>query len=131
MVLNPDTLEVEDALEDEVRQRGAEPERVRETVALAEAVGGLRFMTTRGTVGPVALGLPGEHQRWNAALAVRAAEIAWPEASAVPVGLREVVARAGLRGRGERWSGDPRIVLEALNRWRRCFPSAFTEFSSF
>lgn len=104
-----------DALEDEVRQRGAEPERVRETVALAEAVGGLRFMTTRGTVGPVALGLPGEHQRWNAALAVRAAEIAWPEASAVPVGLREVVARAGLRGRGERWSGDPRIVLDVAH----------------
>lgn len=105
------------ALEAEARRRDAPIEAVRETVRLGPDADGIRVITEAGSVGPVQIGLAGEHQAWNAALAVRAAEIAMPGAdrSSTERGLREVVRLAGIRGRGERWSGDRRIALDVAH----------------
>ena len=105
------------ALEDEAQRRGGLPERVRETVRLLTEADGLVIETERAVYGPMALGLPGVHQRWNAALAVRAAEslALGVTAEAVTCGLRDVVALAGLRGRSEAWAEDPRIVLDVAH----------------
>lgn len=105
------------ALEAEARRRGAVPERVRETVRLASEAGGLVLRTEGAAYGPVALGLSGAHQGWNAALAVRAVErlgLGVP-ADVVARGLRDVVALAGLRGRSEAWAADPRVVLDVAH----------------
>jgi dihydrofolate synthase/folylpolyglutamate synthase len=105
------------ALEAEARRRGGVPERVRETVRLRPAADGLVLETEGGRYGPVALGLPGAHQRWNAALAVRAVEALGLGGSreGVEQGLRDVVRLAGLRGRSEAWAGDPRVVLDVAH----------------
>ncbi|PAP76399.1 bifunctional folylpolyglutamate synthase/dihydrofolate synthase [Rubrivirga marina] len=105
------------ALEEEARRRGGVPERVRETVRLATEAEGLVIETERQSYGPVALGLPGAHQAWNAALAVRAVESLGlgVAGEAVERGLRDVVALAGLRGRSEAWVGDPRLVLDVAH----------------
>ena len=106
------------ALEAEARARGAGPiDRVRETVQVEANRGGVWIETADGTYGPVELGLAGAHQTANAALAVRAVEavLSAPPREAVVQGLREVAARTGLRGRGERWSADPRIVLDVAH----------------
>ena len=85
---------------------------------------GFRLATPVRDYGEVALGLPGAHQAWNAALAVRAVEVALtppPSVEAVRAGLAEVGARSGLRGRGEPWDADPRVVLDVAHNadgWR-------------
>ncbi|MFN3596370.1 MAG: bifunctional folylpolyglutamate synthase/dihydrofolate synthase [Rubricoccaceae bacterium] len=97
------------ALEAEARARGARPEAIRETVTLAAEAGGACTLETpaRRYTG-LRLGLGGAHQLWNAALAVRAAEMAWPglPPEAVAVGLAGVTRLAGLRGRGETLAPD-------------------------
>ena len=106
-----------EALEREARRRGGLPERVRETVRVEVGPDGVAFGTARGRYGPVGLGLPGAHQRWNAALAVRALDELAVEVprSAVETGLRDVVVLAGLRGRSEAWAPDPRVVLDVAH----------------
>ena len=119
------------ALEAEARQRGATVEAVRESCR-AEVVGPaplrVRLATPAAGYGAVTVGLPGAHQAWNAALAVRAVEVAsarlgWPAptAEAVRSGLAQVAARSGLRGRGQAWDADPRVALDVAHNadgWR-------------
>ena len=119
------------ALEAEAARRGAPVERVRATCraeVLEAAPLRVRLATPAADYGAAAVGLPGRHQAWNAALAVRAVEVAVgrmgrgaPAVEAVRAGLREVVARSGLRGRGEALPGDPRVVLDVAHNadgWR-------------
>ena len=122
------------AVEAEALRRGALPEAVRQScraeVVGTEVVGAarLRLATPVFDYGEVAIGLPGVHQAWNAALAVRAVEVARtrlgrpaPTPAAVRAGLAEVVARSGLRGRGEALPEDPRIALDVAHNadgWR-------------
>ena len=106
------------ALEAEAHVRDASRvERVRETVRIEASGGSATFTTPEAQIGPARLGLRGAHQAQNAALALRAAEVALgplaPEAAGR--GLAEVRALAGLRARGERWAGDPRIVLDVAH----------------
>ena len=112
-----------DALEAEAHARGASRvERVREVVQASGDADAIHFVTPEAALGPVRLGLPGAHGAQNAALALRAAEVAWAEAGWGPLapeaaarGLAGVQALAGLRARGERWAGDPRIVLDVAH----------------
>ncbi|MDT0631708.1 bifunctional folylpolyglutamate synthase/dihydrofolate synthase [Rubrivirga litoralis] len=133
-----------DSLETEARGRGGVVEAVRETCRVEPAgvgSGGAEaappgsappgpapprvcLVTPLRDYGPVVLGLPGPHQAWNAALAVRAAEVASPAPptpEAVRAGLAEVARRTGLRGRGGAWAADPRVVLDVAHNadgWR-------------
>ena len=68
------------------------------------------------------VGLPGAHQRQNAALAVRTLEVAWPRAfgqalpaAAVRTGLAEVTRRAGLRGRLDVIARAPLTVADVAH----------------
>ena len=116
------------ALEAEARRRGAPVESVRQSCRVeALGLGRIRLATPVRDYGEVEVGLPGPHQAWNAALAVRAVEVAFAargaelSAEAVRLGLAEVVERSGLRGRGEAWAGDPRVVLDVAHNadgWR-------------
>jgi dihydrofolate synthase/folylpolyglutamate synthase len=101
------------ALTDEARQRGATVESVRETCRGE----GPQLQTPRRVYGDLEIGLMGMHQVWNAALAIRAAEIATPDLAveAVRTGLRDVSRLSGLRGRGEVWSQDSRVVLDVAH----------------
>ena len=105
--------EARDALDAEARRRGAAVENAGETCRWT----GRQLATPAQTYDDVEIGLPGAHQRMNAALAVRAVELACPGVTddAVRTGLREVVPRSGLRGRGEVWSGDARVVLDVAH----------------
>ncbi|WP_420456173.1 bifunctional folylpolyglutamate synthase/dihydrofolate synthase [Rubrivirga sp.] len=114
------------AVEAEALRRGAVPEDVRRTCAVDVVRASplrVRLATPVADYGEVAVGLPGRHQTWNAALAVRAVEVALPGLlpEAVRGGLAEVVARSGLRGRGEALPGDPRVILDVAHNadgWR-------------
>ncbi|MDX1419513.1 MAG: Mur ligase family protein [Rubricoccaceae bacterium] len=116
---------------------GAPVERVRETVALStdatDAEGlGLRLRTPRRDYGRTRLGLPGRHQAWNAALAVRLVETGLEEvpADAVRAGLADVRRLSGLRGRGEAWSASPRVVADVAHNpdgWRAALAAAQPE----
>ena len=119
------------ALADEAHRRGASVEAVRlscQVEVVERSPLRVRLATPVRDYGDVEVGLPGAHQAWNAALAVRAAEVGMeraglgaPPAEAVRRGLREVVALSGLRGRGESWAEDPRVVLDVAHNadgWR-------------
>ena len=116
--------EARPALEAEAGGRGGVLEAVRETCRVEPVPPGVRLVTPARDYGAVTLGLPGAHQTWNAALAVRAVEVALPDpppAKAVRVGLAEVVARSGLRGRGAAWAADRRVGLDVAHNadgWR-------------
>ena len=106
-------------------ERGATPARPPRPAQEARDVApGVRLVTPVRDYGGVRLGLPGAHQAWNAALAVRAVETALPApppAEAVRAGLAEVVARSGLVGRGGAWDADPRVALDVAHNadgWR-------------
>ena len=124
-VVDPDARP---ALEAEAQGRGGVVEAVRETCrAVAAPPGGparVRLATPERDYGVVALGLPGPHQAWNAALAVRAVErtgLVTLDAGSVRAGLGEVAVRSGLRGRGEPWAADPRVSLDVAHNadgWR-------------
>ena len=71
----------------------------------------------------VEVGLPGAHQAWNAALAIRLAETVCPALVPADVakGLREVTQLSGLRGRGEQWADDPPVMVDVAHNaegWR-------------
>ena len=125
------------ALEAEAARRGAPVEAVRQSCradVLTSDVSGpesplrVRLATPVADYGSVAVGLPGAHQAWNAALAVRAVEVALDRlgrpalgAAAVRAGLAEVATRAGLQGRGQAWAGDARVTLDVAHNadgWR-------------
>lgn len=119
------------ALIAEAGRLGAPVEDVRETCTaeiLNAAPLRIRLRTPVADYGEVAVGLPGAHQAWNTALAVRAVEAAVdrmgrpaPTPEAVRTGLAEVVTRSGLRGRGEAFPEDPRVVLDVAHNadgWR-------------
>jgi dihydrofolate synthase/folylpolyglutamate synthase len=103
---------------------GAPFEDVRETIALGRGDGGSIILRTPARdYDEMQVALAGAHQEWNAALAVRLAEIAEPTvtAEAVRAGLAGVVRLAGLRGRGEVFAGDRRIVVDVAHNadgWR-------------
>ena len=101
------------ALVAEAQRRGATVEDVAATCRWA----GRQLATPVRTYADLDVGLAGAHQRANAALAVRAAELALPGVTplAVRTGLREVAAQSGLRGRGEVWARDPRVVLDVAH----------------
>ena len=110
------------ALEAEALRRGAPVEAVRQSCRVTDGLA-----TPVADYGPVEIGLTGAHQRWNAALAVRAVETAsarlgWTlPAAAVQAGLAEVAARTGLQGRGQPWAADPRVILDVAHNadgWR-------------
>ena len=128
------------ALDAEARGRGGVLEAVRETCR-AEPAGSqsapplIRLATPVQDYGAVEVGLPGAHQAWNAALAVRAVEVALaagrrsgpPGVDAVRSGLAEVAARSGLRGRGGAWDADPRVALDVAHNadgWRAALAAA-------
>ena len=85
---------------------------------------GVRLVTPVRDYGAVTLGLPGAHQVWNAALAVRAVEVALaapPSAEAVRAGLADVARRSGLVGRGGAWDRERGVVLDVAHNadgWR-------------
>ena len=114
------------ALVAEAEARGALVEDVRQScVVEVEETAPLRLRLTTPVrdYGALDVGLPGAHQAWNAAGAVRAAETAVPEltAEAARVGLRDVARLSGLRGRGEPLPGDPRVALDVAHNadgWR-------------
>ena len=120
------------AIEATAQAAGAPPEAVRETcrVDVATAVPLVAGIATpRADYGEVAVGLPGAHQAWNAALAVRAAEIAVPGLTpeAVRMGLAEVAARSGLRGRGDALALAPGVMLDVAHNddgWRVALAAA-------
>lgn len=127
-------LEVLEALEATAAAVGAPVERVRETVALeverdrSEGLT-LQLRTAVRDYGRVQLGLAGPHQAWNAALAVRLAEVAMPDVSeeAVRAGLADVARLSGLRGRCETWQALPRIVADVAHNpdgWRAALACA-------
>ena len=119
------------AIEATAQAAGAPVEAVRETCH----VGVLRdvpidLATPQADYGRVSVGLPGAHQAWNVALAVRAAEIVVPGLTpgAVRAGLAEVAARSGLRGRGE--EAVPGVVLDVAHNddgWRVALAAARPE----
>jgi folylpolyglutamate synthase/dihydrofolate synthase len=88
------------ALQDAATSAGALFENVGTTVSLRGAPGALRVISPERDYGVVALGLPGDHQALNAALAVRLAEIAAPDLSveAVAAGLRTTSRSRGGHG---------------------------------
>jgi len=116
------------ALEAEAERRGAPVEAVRQSCEAEVVVPGrVRLATPVRDYGELGIGLPGTHQAWNAALAVRAVEVALAglghtlSEAVVRDGLANVVARSGLRGRGEAWAGDPRVALDVAHNadgWR-------------
>jgi dihydrofolate synthase/folylpolyglutamate synthase len=61
--------------------------------------------------------LPGQHQQTNAVLAVRAAELALPNATpdAVAAGLHDVHRLAGLRGRLQMLHEDPFVLADVAH----------------
>ena len=117
-----------DPLLDILNRRGFERELAR-SLAYVKRHGtpaALRLISPVRDYGVVELGLPGDHQVRNSALAVRLAEIAAPDltVAAVGAGLRDVVALSGLRGRGEPlYPGSP-VVLDVAHNvdgWRAAF----------
>jgi dihydrofolate synthase/folylpolyglutamate synthase len=96
---------------------GAFFEDVRSTTRIDRSGVNLAIQTRDRVYSGLTLGLPGEHQWWNAALAVRLAEVVAPGVTteAVRVGLSEVVRLAGLRGRGESPPGHPRLILDVAH----------------
>ncbi len=113
---------------------GAPFENIRETTTV-EIVGRgpgsvvLDISTPDCSYDELTIGLPGDHQAWNAALAVRLSEIVWPgiEKSAVHDGLINVVGLSGLRGRFETIRNNPRIVADVahnLDGWRAALACA-------
>ena len=120
------------AVEAEAARRGAPTEDVRATCRAERLPDGRLALATPGRdYGALHLALPGAHQAWNAALAVRAAEIVAPDLTpeAVEAGLAGVVRLAGLRGRGEAHPADPRVVLDVAHNadgWDAALTAALT-----
>ena len=122
------------AIEATAQAAGAPVENVRETcrVAISTAVPlALRLATPQADYGQIGVGLPGAHQAWNAALTVRACEIAVPglTAEAVRTGLAEVATRSGLRGRGDALAEGrlPGVLLDVAHNddgWRAAIAAA-------
>ncbi len=102
-------------------EAGAPVEDVRETCRVrVESPGVVALETPARDYGRLALGLPGAHQAWNAALAVRACElaVAGVTPAAVAAGLAGVVRMSGLRGRGETVGGVVMDVAHNADGWR-------------
>ncbi|HEX8387189.1 MAG TPA: Mur ligase family protein [Rubricoccaceae bacterium] len=118
------------AVEATAHGAGAPAEAVRETCRVdveSDVPLRIRLATPVADHGPLAVGLPGAHQAWNAALAVRAAEVAVPGLTthAVAAGLAQVSRRTGLRGRGE--EARPGVVLDVAHNddgWRVALAAA-------
>ncbi len=101
---------------DAALKRGAAFHDVREEARWEAARGGVSIHTREGAYVNVQPGLAGRHQWANAALAVRAIELLYPDAmpdrGAVETGLSEVKTRTGIRGRLEVCSEEPLIVMD-------------------
>jgi dihydrofolate synthase/folylpolyglutamate synthase len=76
----------------------------------------LDLMTPVRTYHDAAVGLAGRHQAWNAALAVRAAELVFnAEVEAVREGLAKVRKLSGLAGRCELLNRSPLILADVAH----------------
>lgn len=118
------------AIEQTAHSAGASVEAVRDTCCVGADRDAVDLATPRADYGRLVLGLPGAHQSWNAALAVRAAEIAVPGLSrdAVADGLENVARRTGLRGRGEEAAPGVRLdVAHNDDGWRVALAAARPE----
>ncbi len=110
------TAPAQAALEEQAEALGASVESVRQSCQVEP-----RLVTPSADYGPAEVGLAGAHQRWNAALAVRAVEVGFGRlgwalpADAVRAGLAEVGTRAGLQGRSQPWRHDARVVLDVAH----------------
>ncbi len=115
------------ALEAEAQRRGAPVEAVRDSCAL-EVVSTvplrMRLRTPVGDYGLLEVGLSGAHQAWNAALAVRAVEVALGDRLAkqdVEFGIEGAAHSPSFGGRSQSWSVDPRVILDVAHNpdgWR-------------
>lgn len=101
---------------------GARFENIRETTLSATANGDslstvANIRTPLRTYDALRIGLPGHHQVVNASLAIRLAETMWPTISeeSIRVGLEDVNALSGLRGRFEMISNNPRIFADVAH----------------
>ncbi len=112
------------ALRETAEARGAQFVNVRDEVAVEnveEQVAGLvlDLTTPSRTYQRLRVGLPGRHQVWNAALAVRAAESAIAEVihnpDTVARGLAEVGKLSGLAGRCETYQSTPLILVDVAH----------------
>ncbi len=102
-------------------EAGAPVEDVRDTCRVrVDSPTIVTLATPVNDYGRLTLGLPGAHQAWNAALAVRACEIAVTGLTPADVetGLSEVVRLSGLRGRGETVDGVLLDVAHNADGWR-------------
>lgn len=118
------------AVEATARAAGAPVEAVRDTCRVTfEAPDHATLATPTVDYGALRLGLPGAHQAWNAALAVRACEHAVPglTPAAVARGLAGVARLSGLRGRGETTRSVTLDVAHNADGWRAALGAAQTD----
>ena len=124
LVLYPAPVEVEEAVEEVCSRTGAPLHLVRHESrvrAVSQDGGALiaTLETTERVYERVTVELPGAHQLENAAVAVRAAELAWQGAAdidaAVRTGLATVSQKTGLRGRMQTIQTEPVIVVDVAH----------------
>ena len=117
----PEALAV---LREVAADRAAPLHELRDEVALHERDAGrdgltLEVTTPRQRYEELRVGLAGRHQATNALLALRAAELAFPETAltgaAIRTGLRDVRRLAGLRGRLEVVQEAPLVVADVAH----------------
>ncbi|MEL7363916.1 MAG: Mur ligase family protein, partial [Bacteroidota bacterium] len=111
-------------LQTEAEAREATFEAVRDTVTVdahraSDGTMRLDVTTPVRRYDTLTMGLSGAHQAWNAALAIRAAEVVETKhgasvlvGAAAHQGISEVRKLAGIRGRCEVWSESPLTVLD-------------------
>lgn len=122
-VHQPEAIE---SMQQEVERRGGCFEDVTQTVAFAESSDGVQFRSQESVYPILELGLQGAHQRSNAALAIRIAELAWPGISeeSVRMGLARTRELSGIRGRFEVVRTSPHIVVDVAHNsdgWNAAF----------
>lgn len=121
VVVGPQEPEAADAIRAVAASQNAPLHFSRDKVRVLEAVtdftgSTLSVETPRRRYDDLRIGLPGAHQQENAALALRAAELALDAApDAIRAGLRDVREKAGLRGRGEVLHKRPLVVADVAH----------------
>lgn len=118
--------EIHHVLEKTVSERGGLLEHVHDVVSIVSTDPSIRFTSVSNTYHVERLGFSGSHQLANAALAIRLAEMAWPDIAPrhIVTGLAETARLSGLRGRFEVVSHDPTIIVDVAHNpagWRSAF----------
>ncbi len=105
-------------IETESHSHGANVEAVRHTMEVEPSGALLNITSPEGTYSELHLDLAGEHQVWNAALALRACEVlnrGRADLHAVKRGLSDTVQLSGIRGRCEVVHRDPVIAVDVAH----------------